>query len=323
MIEVLGITKRFGATLAVDNVSFTVGKGEIVGFLGPNGAGKTTSMRVIMGVISPDAGTVKVNGKDLWEEPSSLRKQIGYLPENTPLYEELPVVDLLRFVGNLHGLNGKALEQRIEELVEICALKEMVYKDVAELSRGYRQRVGLAVAFVNDPPCLILDEPTSGLDPTQIVEIRRLIREAGKEKAILFSTHILDEAQKTSDRILVISRGRIVAEGTPETLTRLARGQNLYEVEFLGDRNLLIRKLADSLSIAEEESLTDGWTRFVFAGGADEDKSEVIFASVVSVGGRLRKLVPKVATLEEVFLELTRGTTKAKGEEKEKVIAQA
>lgn len=309
MIEVQNITKRFGATLAVDRVSFTVNKGEVVGFLGPNGAGKTTTMRVMLGLLVPDDGNVRINGKDLWEEPVALREQVGYLPENTPLYEELPTIDFLRFIGSMRGLKGKALQQRVDEVIETCALTEMVYKDIAELSRGYRQRVGLASAIIHDPPCLILDEPTSGLDPTQIVEIRRMIRQAGKEKAILFSTHILDEAQKTSDRIIVISNGRIVAEGTPETLARLAQAQNLYEVEFIGDKQALLGRIADKVSIAEEEELPDGWTRFLFSSPTDGDMSEAIFSAVVSISGRLRKLVPKVASLEEVFLQLTQGAS--------------
>ncbi len=311
MIEVREITKHFGETLAVDNVNLTVNKGEVVGFLGPNGAGKTTTMRVMMGLLTPETGTVRVNGKDLWEEPIALREQIGYLPENTPLYEELPVIDLLRFVGRMHKIYGRKLEDRIDEIIQICSLSEMVYKDVAELSRGYRQRVGLAVAIIHDPPCLILDEPTSGLDPTQIIEIRRLIREAGKEKAILFSTHILDEAQKTSDRIVVISRGRIVAEGTPESLAKMASGQKSYEIEFIGDKPSLLSKLSDFVAVTEEEKLMDGWTRFFLTSTNDLDVSENIFNAVVSVNGKMRKLIPKVATMEEVFLELTRGESTA------------
>jgi len=307
MIEVENITKYYGSTLAVDDVSFRVNEGEVVGFLGPNGAGKTTAMRIMLGLLTPDRGTVRLNGIDLWQDSVALRKNIGYLPENTPLYEELSVVDLLRFVGSVRGIKGKALNRRVDELIEICSLTEMAYKDVGELSRGYRQRVGLALAIIHDPPCLVLDEPTTGLDPTQIVEIRRLIREFGTKKAILFSTHILDEAQKTSDRILVISRGKIVAEGTPETLTRLARGQNLYEVEFFGDKDAFVKKLEGVLELAEEENLPDGWVRMVLVGKTQEDLSERVFSEVVSSGGKLRKLVPRVATLEEVFLELTRG----------------
>mgnify|MGYP001025381785 CR=1 FL=1 len=307
MIEVENITKYYGSTLAVDDVSFRVNEGEVVGFLGPNGAGKTTAMRVMLGLLIPDRGTVRLNGTDLWQDSVGLRRNIGYLPENTPLYDELSVVDLLRFVGSMRGIRGKALNKRVDELVDICSLSEMAYKDVGELSRGYRQRVGLALAIIHDPPCLVLDEPTTGLDPTQIVEIRKLIREFGTKKAILFSTHILDEAQKTSDRILVISRGKIVAEGTPETLTRLARGQNFYEVEFFGEKSALLEKLQGALELGEEENLPDGWVRMVLVGRTQEDLSEKVFSAVVSSGGKLRKLIPRVATLEEVFLELTRG----------------
>lgn len=310
MIEVEHLTRRFGATLAVDDVSFQVKQGEIVGFLGPNGAGKTTAMRLITGLLYPHAGSVRVNGLDVFEEPVAVRQQLGYLPEDTPLYDDMPVIDFLRFIGSIRGIRRAELNRKVNEMVEVCSLADMAYKDIAELSRGYRQRVGLAQALIHDPPVLILDEPTSGLDPTQIVEIRKLIRNIGKEKAILFSTHILDEAQKTADRIVVISRGRIVAEGNPETLSRKAHGRDSYEVEFSGDFSALEGKLGRLVDVTGRKETGHGWQHISFAGKTSGDVSADIFDAAVAVGGRLRRLQKHAATLEEVFLELTRGEDK-------------
>ena len=307
MIEIEHLTRRFGSVVAVDDVSFQVKAGEIVGFLGPNGAGKTTTMRMITGVLYPHGGTVRLNGRDVMEEPVAVRRDLGYLPENTPLYDEMPVIDFLRFVGSIRGIRGASLSQRVNEMVEVCALGNMAYKDISELSRGYRQRVGLAQALIHDPPVLIMDEPTAGLDPTQIVEIRKLIRDIGKEKAILFSTHILDEAQKTSDRIVVISKGRIAAEGDPETLMRQASGRDSYEVEFSGNLAALKAKLAPVLDVTSEREMGDGWMHISLAGKTGEDASADIFDATVADGGRLRRLQKQEATLEDVFLELTRG----------------
>jgi len=310
MIEVEHLTRRFGATVAVDDVSFEVKPGEIVGFLGPNGAGKTTAMRVITGLLYPHAGRVRVNGQDVFDDSASVRQGLGYLPENTPLYDEMPVIDFLRFIGAIRGLRGAELRSRIDEMVVVCSLGEMAFKDIGELSRGYRQRVGLAQALMHDPPVLVFDEPTSGLDPTQIVEIRKLIRDIGKQKAILFSTHILDEAQKTSDRILVISHGRIVAEGSPETLSRQVHGRDVYKVEFAGDVAALEARLAQLLEPTGRLDIEEGWAHIVLTCKTTGDVSADIFDAAVAVGGRLRRLQKQAATLEEVFLELTRGGEK-------------
>ncbi|OPX23170.1 MAG: hypothetical protein B1H03_02465 [Planctomycetales bacterium 4484_113] len=307
MIEIEHLSRRFGATVAVDDVSFEVKPGEIVGFLGPNGAGKTTTMRVTAGLIYPHAGTVRVNGLDVLEDPVSVRRQMGYLPEDTPLYDDMPVIDFLRFIGSIRGIRRADLSRKVSEMVEVCSLGNMAYKDIGELSRGYRQRVGLAQALIHDPPVLILDEPTSGLDPTQIVEIRRLVRDIGRQKAILFSTHILDEAQKTSDRIVVISGGRIVAEGSADTLARQVHGRDIYQVEFSGDLPALKDKLAHLLEVATEKEAEGGWAHISFASKTNDDVSADIFDAAVAVGGRLRRLEKQAATLEEVFLELTRG----------------
>ena len=307
MIEVEHVTKRFGATVAVDDVSFTVRPGEVVGFLGPNGAGKTTTMRVITGLKYPQAGTVKVNGKDIWADPVGVRQQLGYLPETTPLYEEMSTLDFLRFVAAVRGIPRRDIPRRVDEMVEVCSLQTMAYKDIGELSRGYRQRVGLAQALIHDPPALILDEPTSGLDPTQILEIRKLIRRLGQEKAILFSTHILDEASKTSDRILIISDGKLVGEGNPQQLAAMATGEAVYSLELRGDAEALVSKLPPYFNVTSRQTTPEGASALTLACSEADDRSEELFDLAVSVGGKLLKLSRQEATLEEVFLRLTKG----------------
>ena len=226
MIEVINLTKRYGPTVAVDNVSFDAKAGEVLGFLGPNGAGKTTTMRILTGYLSADEGTAKVAGYDVFEESIEVRKRIGYLPESAPLYTDMGVIDYLKFIAQIRDIPKSQRSQRIKDVVDTCGLEKMIQKDVGELSKGYRQRLGLAQSLIHDPPILVLDEPTSGLDPSQIIEIRNLIREIGKEKMIIFSTHILPEASATCSRILIINDGQIVANGTPDELAgRGARGR--------------------------------------------------------------------------------------------------
>ncbi len=307
MIEVENLTKRFGSTVAVDDVSFTVKPGEVVGFLGPNGAGKTTTMRVITGLIYPQSGTVRVNGKDIWEDPVEVRELLGYLPEATPLYDEMSVTDFLRFIATVRGIPRREIPAKVDEMIKVCSLETMAFKDISELSRGYRQRVGLAQALIHDPPVLVLDELTSGLDPSQILEIRRLVRELGKEKAILFSTHILDEANKTCDRILIINNGRLVGEGSPHDLAAMASGETIYSLEFKGDTALFTEKLPDRFKITRSQPGIEGYTGMELTCSDPADHSEELFDLTVAVGGKLRQLSRRETTLEEVFLELTKG----------------
>ena len=220
MIEVKNLSKNYGGTLALDDVSFTVGKPEIVGFLGPNGAGKTTAMKIITTYLAPTAGTVAIDGVDVAKDPLAVRRKIGYLPERAPLYEEMVVSDYVRFVGEARGLSGDALVRRADWVVGATGLGTVLRKKINMLSKGYRQRVGLAQAMIHDPEILILDEPTTGLDPLQIVGIRNLIRELAREKTILFSSHVLSEITSVSERVIVIHRGRKVADGKFETLKR-------------------------------------------------------------------------------------------------------
>jgi ABC-2 type transport system ATP-binding protein len=306
MIEVEHLTKRFGATLAVDDVSFTVKPGEVVGFLGPNGAGKTTTMRVLTGLIMPQAGTARVNGKDIWEQPVEVRRVLGYLPESTPLYEEMSVTDFLRFIAEVRGIAKKDIKSKVDEMIETCSLQTMAFKDISELSRGFRQRVGLAQALIHDPPVLILDEPTSGLDPTQILEIRKLVCTLGKTKAILFSTHILDEASKTCDRILIISDGKLVGEGSPQDLAAMTAGEAVYTLEIKGDADAFLSKLPAEFKLGKRTVEGDR-TVLELASLDVTDRSEELFDFAADAGCKLLRLNRMEASLEEVFLKLTKG----------------
>lgn len=230
-IVIENLSKKYGAQRAVDNISFNVKTGEILGFLGPNGAGKTTTMKMITNYISIGEGEISIGGKSIKDDPDELKKHIGYLPENNPLYLDMPVIDYLEFCASLQGVEKSRVQERIREMVNKCGLNAEKHKKIGELSKGYRQRVGLAQAMIHDPAILILDEPTTGLDPNQIVEIRKLIRDLGKEKTVILSTHILPEVEATCDRILIINKGKIVADGTSETLRAQAQGQEVLKVK--------------------------------------------------------------------------------------------
>jgi ABC-2 type transport system ATP-binding protein len=219
MIRIEGLTKRYGLTEALKRLSFEVPKGQVVGFLGPNGAGKSTTMRILAGFLTPTAGRASVGEIDVAKDPVKARRLIGYLPENNPLYEEMMVVDFLRFVAEARQVDPAVRSARIRSAAERCGLMQVLGKDIGQLSKGFRQRVGLAQAIVHDPAVLILDEPTTGLDPNQIVEIRELIRELGREKTVILSTHILSEVQSTCSRVLIINDGKLVADDSPEHLT--------------------------------------------------------------------------------------------------------
>lgn len=216
MIKLEGVTKRFGDVVAVDDVSFEVISGEIVGFLGPNGAGKTTTMRLITGFLAADTGSITVEELDVQAEPVKVKQKIGYLPEDNPLYPYLQVEEYLKFIAEVRQLS---LNDYYDRLISVCGLKQVLHKSISQLSRGFRQRVGLAAAMIHNPAVLILDEPTSGLDPNQIIEIRSLIKELGQEKTVILSTHILSEVEATCDRIIIIDKGRIVGQGTVKALT--------------------------------------------------------------------------------------------------------
>src|SRR5690554_477013 len=226
-ICVKNVTKTYGAQKALDDLSFEVKTGEILGFLGPNGAGKTTTMKAITCYITPNKGDILLGGESVNKSPDKVKRKIGYLPENNPLYLDMPVIDYLNFIGKLQGVSNDNIEAQVKKMVKICGLDLEKHKKIGELSKGYRQRVGLAQALIHDPEVLILDEPTTGLDPNQIIEIRELIKEIGKEKTVILSSHILAEVEATCDRILIIHNGKIVAHGTAEELRRQAHGDEL------------------------------------------------------------------------------------------------
>lgn len=227
IVEVQNVSRFYGSFCALNDVSFRIGKGQVVGMLGPNGAGKTTTMKILTGFLPASAGRVKVAGYDVQENPVELRHQIGYLPEHNPLYPEMTVQESLRYFAGLRQIPKKDIHRRLENVTEMCQLREVYYKPVHQLSRGFRQRVGLAQAMIHDPAVLILDEPTSGLDPNQIVDILSLIRSLGKEKTVIHSTHILAEAEETCDRILIMHHGSLVADDSPASLCLQAKGHRM------------------------------------------------------------------------------------------------
>jgi ABC-2 type transport system ATP-binding protein len=308
MIQVDNITKNYGRTRALRGVSFTINKGEIVGFLGPNGAGKTTTMKILTCYLPADTGTATVAGYDVFEHPLEVRKRIGYLAEGAPLYHDMPVVDFLKFVGQMRNMPYARLRQRIGEVIGMTGLQRAVGKNIGELSKGYRQRVGLAQALLHEPDILILDEPTSGLDPNQIKEIRDLIREIGREKTVILSTHILPEVTATCDRAIIISDGRVVASGTPQELMARGSGQASVVVQVRGPKPEVEAALAGISGVTGVETLeaVNGAARFRVSAGKVNDLPEKVFTTVVAKNWVLTELRPEGATLEDVFAELTK-----------------
>lgn len=311
MIEVDGLTKDYGSTRAVDQVSFQVRKGEVLGFLGPNGAGKSTTMKILTCFLSPTEGRAKVAGFDVFDQSLEVRRRIGYLPEDTPIYRDMTVVEFLEFAADMRGMDPATSPGRIKEIGVRCGLADVAGKLVGELSKGYRQRVGLAQAMLHDPDILILDEPTSGLDPNQIVEIRSLIKEIGREKTVILSTHILPEVQATCSRILIISGGKLVADGTPEALRARERGGRYrVVVESNGVAKEAIRdRLAGLAGVARCEILAaeEGAHAFALDAAAANDLRKPIFRAAVDNRWTLLELLRESASLEDVFRNLTTG----------------
>jgi ABC-2 type transport system ATP-binding protein len=305
-IRIENLTKKFGGQRAVDNISFEVKTGEILGFLGPNGAGKTTTMRIITNYLAAAEGEVYIGGKSIRESAQELKKHIGYLPENNPLYPDMPVIDYLEFVGSLQGIPKQKINERIIEMVRICGLNSEKHKKIGELSKGYRQRVGLAQAMIHDPEILILDEPTAGLDPNQIAEIRRLIRELGREKTVILCTHILPEVEATCDRILIINRGRIVADGTPENLRKQASGQEILQVRIEdGQPDAIFTAIQGLTTVAMVDFSDRQMNRFEIHSRPDISSKREIFNLCVKNKWILTEMIPYEAKLEDIFRELT------------------
>jgi ABC-2 type transport system ATP-binding protein len=311
MIHIQGLTKRFGTTEALKGLSFEVPKGQVVGFLGPNGAGKTTTMRILAGYSTPSSGAAKVGGIDVTQDTVAARRLIGYLPESNPLYEEMMVVDFLRFTAEVREVAPSERSERIRRAVARCGLGQVLGKDIGQLSKGYRQRVGLAQAILHEPELLILDEPTSGLDPNQIVEIRSLIKELGKEKTVILSTHILSEVQSTCSRVLIINDGRLVADDAPE---RLQGSQGSSVSVVLASRSggrldpsglkTTLASVPGVTGVETAEGEGDGTFGFRLLFG-NEDPRRSLFEAAVKNDWVLLSLERVSVSLEETFRKLT------------------
>ncbi|UCH29409.1 MAG: ATP-binding cassette domain-containing protein [Myxococcales bacterium] len=310
MIEARDLTKHYGPVTELKNATFEVNRGEVVGFLGPNGAGKTTTMKILTCFIAPSDGTARVAGADIFEDPIAVREAIGYLPENTPLYSEMLVLEYLEFAGKMRGLSGEALPARIRKVVEETSLGDVIGKSIGELSKGFRQRVGLAQALIHEPPVLILDEPMSGLDPNQASEIRELIREIGRERTIILSTHNLAEVQVTCGRVLIISQGELVADDTPEELAaRAGKPRFIATLRRNGHSAAEIRaafsSIADAGSVAEHDGAGPNELVIEVVPKGSQDLRADIFQAAVSANLVLLGLEQRGENLEDVFRQLT------------------
>lgn len=310
MIEVQGLTKFFGSTRAVNHVSFKVEKGEIIGLLGPNGSGKTTIMRILTGFFPATSGRALIGGIDVAEHSIETRRKIGYLPENMVLYPDLTVTALLEFAARVRGLDAKTTRDRIEFSIKTCGLNEVRHKLIGKLSKGYRQRVGLAQAVLPDPEVLILDEPTVGLDPRQVVEIRELIRSLAGRSTVLLSTHILPEVNMTCRRVVIIDRGNIVAQDTPEELTAKLQGSDQTLLTVAGPADQIKQVLGsvpnvERLEQRPAESGQPGASSFIaFSNGHGDEVRGALAAAVVQHGWSLLEIKPMALSLEDLFMRL-------------------
>jgi len=307
MIEVENLTKRYGPTLAVSDVTFQAQKGEILGFLGPNGAGKTTTMRVITGYLPPSAGRVRVAGYDVVEEPLEAKRRTGYLPEAPPVYPDMTVTEYLNFVGRIKGIPRRELKSRLEEIEAKCAISDVRQRQIGKLSKGYRQRVGLAQALMHNPEVLVLDEPTAGLDPKQIIETRQLIKGLAGQHTVILSTHILPEVSKTCQRVVVINAGKIVAVGTPDELTRHLQGFETILVVVEGVAGEVTDKLQRVVGVNQVEvrETFDGRVTFEVHAEKGRDVRADLARTVVESGWKLYELRTSGMSLEDIFLKLT------------------
>ncbi|HXY04100.1 MAG TPA: ATP-binding cassette domain-containing protein [Terriglobales bacterium] len=311
MITVKELTKRYARTIAVDHVSFEVQKGQIVGFLGPNGAGKTTTMRMLTCFLPPTSGSATVAGFDVLEQPLEVKRRIGYLPETPPLYPEMETNEYLKFVGKLKGLSGAELNKRVDYVCDRCAIADVKTKLLGKLSKGYRQRVGLAQAIIHNPDVLILDEPTAGLDPKQINETRDLIKSLAGDHTIILSTHILPEVEQTCQQVIIINKGKLVAKDSVQNLQARARGAESVLVEIAGrngslDLGVVKKRLEQIGGISRVEYKTSHANRNVFE--IESQKGFVrgdLARAVVEAGWDLNELRPAAMSLEEIFLQLT------------------
>jgi len=305
-IVVEGLTKKYGIQKAVDDISFKINTGEVVGFLGPNGAGKSTTMKMITCYMAPTSGRIILDDLDASSQADEIKKRIGYLPETNPLYTEMGIIDYLKFCGEIQGISKADISGRLHAMIERCGLESEKHKKIGELSKGYRQRVGLAQAMIHDPDILILDEPTSGLDPNQIIEIRKLIKELGREKTVILSSHILSEVEATCDRILIIHKGRIVADGTSDTLRQQSQGQELINVKIETENGADVNKALTALATVEKATpLDDKDGFFRVQSKPDSSSRKEVFDLCVKNKWYLLEMTGIETKLEDVFRELT------------------
>ncbi len=304
-IIVENLTKKYGEQKAVNDISFEVKTGEVVGFLGPNGAGKSTTMKMITCFMAPSTGDIRLDDLSIHNDQESIKKKIGYLPENNPLYTDMPIIDYLRFTAEIQGVEKSLIPTRIGEMIEKCGLDREKHKNINELSKGYRQRVGLAQAMIHDPEVLILDEPTTGLDPNQIVEIRKLIKELGKQKTVILSSHILSEVEATCDRILIINRGRIVADGSSDTLRQQAQGQELLTVSLEAPNEEVQKALLGLATVETVSPIEDKDGFFRIQSKPDSSSRKAVFDLCVEKKWYLMEMTGIETRLEDVFRDLT------------------
>ena len=310
-IKVENLSKYYGTQQAVKNISFEIKSGEVVGFLGPNGAGKSTTMKMITTYLTPSDGAIQVNGIDTGDEPIEVRKKIGYLPEQNPLYNDMNVIDYLNYAAELQSVAKAEIPEAVKRMVKVCGLEDVKHKDIGELSKGYKQRVGLAQAMIHNPDVLLLDEPTSGLDPNQIIEIRKLIKDFGKHKTLMLSTHILQEVQATCDRVIIINNGEIVADGTTDSLQRSFQGQLSIKLYLKKDARFGREKIIESLqSIKSIDKVrvtgdTDKSWMLDISATKGTDVREEIFRKIVSMDMVLLELHQEETSLEDIFRKLT------------------
>lgn len=303
-IVVENLTKSFGFQKAIDAVSFSVKKGEILGFLGPNGAGKTTTMKIMACYLRPDCGNIRIGKYSIHKNAQKIRQLIGYLPEHNPLYDEMNVIDFLVFVANLHSIPKYKLTSRVQDMLGMCGLENEKHKTIRELSKGYKQRVGLAQALIHDPQVLILDEPTTGLDPNQIVEIRQLIRNIGKEKTVILSSHILGEIEATCDRVLIISKGKIVANGTSAELRNDPNVDRVLRITIEGGPAAAVLQALSSLEGIENiENIHNNSFEAKCLPGSEIEKA--IFNTCQANNWYIKELVPIETRLEDIFRQVT------------------
>ena len=319
MIKVENLTKRYAGVTALNGLSFEVQRGEIVGFLGPNGAGKSTTMRILTGFIPASSGRVTVAGCDVFDDSLEVRRHVGYMPENNPLYTDMRVYEYLKFRAKLKGLARGDRRERIDEVLAMCGLTDVRTRIIGQLSKGYRQRVGLADALLAEPDLLILDEPTIGLDPVQIRQVRQLIKDLGKQHTILLSTHILPEVEMTCNRVIIIHRGRILASDTPENLTKTLQAGGAIRVEVRGPAADVETKLRAVEGVASVRATagTDNFVSCEIGPKADADPRELIYRACVTNGWALRELTRSRTTLEDIFVQITREEDEADEERRE------